>query len=552
MSEVEPQGVSPNWAESGGCLKPHLQMKHIACISACALAAANFSHAVTTTDGVDMDSTTTVPAGSNSIAAGTGNTVDNESIALGAYNTAKASSIALGQDVSSFNGSVAFGDILSMDTDSLSNLMGGSENTIIRSYYSLLMGFSNTMARQSSSIILGGSNTYNFPSGTSGRNNVMIGGSNTINGAGFTSTSLQNSVLIGAGNTSAVSYAWTFGEGNIGQSKTVILGTYAASVPDASLIVGTGTSSGNRSNGLVVLQNGTVDVPGSLKVAGSNVATESHLLANAYVKKAMGSGASASSSSLAAWGTNAIANGNHALAMGFQAEATAAYSVSLGEAEASGTYGVALNGLASGGESFAATFGLAVGDNSVALAAGGAAGHRSVAIGGENRIPYATNQANGDASVSIGGTANTAAGYSSYAFGDYTHASGDHSFAWGRTVRAGAYSVALGSRNLTRGGLLSNNSDTSWLENGVLFELGNGKYDTSEYSNAITTLKNGNTTLTNKAWKAHVAASGNPLGDPTPATDNGGDALVVEGHTRLKGKVILDEAQGDISMGIYD
>ncbi|MEN9974225.1 MAG: hypothetical protein RLZZ282_231, partial [Verrucomicrobiota bacterium] len=26
---------------------------------------------------------------------------------------------------------------------------------------------------------------------------------------------------------------------------------------------------------------------------------------------------------------------------------------------------------------------------------------------------------------------------------------------------------------------------------------------------------------------------------------------VVEGHTRLRGKVIIEQAQGDISMGIY-
>lgn len=76
--------------------------------------------------------------------------------------------------------------------------------------------------------------------------------------------------------------------------------------------------------------------------------------------------------------------------------------------------------------------------------------------------------------------------------------------------------------------------------------LGNGSSSTR--SNAITTLKNGQTTLTNKEWKANSSA---PLEDPSPTTDSGGNALVVEGHTVLKGKVIIEQAQGDISMGIY-
>jgi hypothetical protein len=67
-------------------------------------------------------------------------------------------------------------------------------------------------------------------------------------------------------------------------------------------------------------------------------------------------------------------------------------------------------------------------------------------------------------------------------------------------------------------------------------------------SNAISTLKNGQTTLTNKAWLANAET---PMADPDSLTDSGGEALVVEGHTRLRGKVIIEQAQGDISMGIY-
>ena len=89
-----------------------------------------------------------------------------------------------------------------------------------------------------------------------------------------------------------------------------------------------------------------------------------------------------------------------------------------------------------------------------------------------------------------------------------------------------------------------------WIEESALLEVGNGNPDATKFdtSNAITTLKNGQTTLTNKAWKANITA---PLADPIPTTDSGGNALVVEGHTVLKGKVVIEQAQGDISMGIY-
>jgi hypothetical protein len=90
-------------------------------------------------------------------------------------------------------------------------------------------------------------------------------------------------------------------------------------------------------------------------------------------------------------------------------------------------------------------------------------------------------------------------------------------------------------------------SASAWVESDPLLLVGNGS-STALTSNAITTLKNGQTTLTNKEWKANPSA---PLADPAATTDSGGEALVVDGHTRLRGKVIIEQAQGDISMGIY-
>ena len=61
----------------------------------------------------------------------------------------------------------------------------------------------------------------------------------------------------------------------------------------------------------------------------------------------------------------------------------------------------------------------------------------------------------------------------------------------------------------------------------------------------------GQTTLTNNPWKTRIVTV-SPLADPTPATnDSGGNALVVDGHTVLNGKVVISVPQGDISMGIY-
>lgn len=91
-----------------------------------------------------------------------------------------------------------------------------------------------------------------------------------------------------------------------------------------------------------------------------------------------------------------------------------------------------------------------------------------------------------------------------------------------------------------------------------LFRLGNGHGNTSSTrSDALTVLKNGQTKLTNKYWRMSMDTTpGDPnvaLSDPPISeTDSGGNALVVDGHTVLNGKVIISVPQGDIFMGIYE
>ncbi len=93
------------------------------------------------------------------------------------------------------------------------------------------------------------------------------------------------------------------------------------------------------------------------------------------------------------------------------------------------------------------------------------------------------------------------------------------------------------------------------METDPLLTVGNGGAsfgDPSAASNAITTLKNGLTTLTNKAWKQRDPQVTPATADPSvEETDSDGNALIVEGHTILKGKVVIEQPQGDISMGIY-
>jgi hypothetical protein len=119
---------------------------------------------------------------------------------------------------------------------------------------------------------------------------------------------------------------------------------------------------------------------------------------------------------------------------------------------------------------------------------------------------------------------------------------------WGASAKARC-ETAIGNYNLESApsGFLAING-----LNG-LFRVGNGL--TNARSDAMTVLWGGQTTLTNKEWKAATVADPNTpataLADPASTTDSGGNALVVDGHTVLNGKVTIAVPQGDISMGIY-
>ena len=246
-------------------------------------------------------------------------------------------------------------------------------------------------------------------------------------------------------------------------------------------------------------------------------------------------------------GGNSSANGSRALAIGENSIAGQENSISIGtlaEADASSctvigysTYacGTGSSAFGSGAQAYgigATSIGNGAcsgGDESTAIGTAACAwGHQSFASG------YGT-VANGDGS--------TATGFNTTANGDYSTAQGSY------TTAVSAYETTFGCYNLQ-----STPADaTSWNGLDGLFRVGNG--DNNVPSDAVTVLKSGQTTLTNKAWKAAVNVdSTTALADPDvqPANDaSGGNALVVDGHTVLNGKVTIAVPQGDISMGIY-
>lgn len=539
--------------------------------------------ATTITDGVKMGTTNTVPVNSNSIAAGTGNSADNISLALGFSNMASYNSVAIGDGNTASNGSISSGGWNMIGLDTLHSMAVGQGNFHGSNEATVLLGGYNTVSWQWASMAMGNSNVINTPPGKSGTSNMLIGELNLIDQTASSAPStITGTVLIGSQNQSSSTSAFAFGKGNIAQTDTVTVGTYGQTVSGASLIVGKGTSDSARSNGLVVLRNGEVQIAGSLVVGGSPILTQgstnsflqsqgyftqsglaaalvntappltSSAWTNAFVPRgavsdqgvlAVGTGSSASNNGAIAIGKIAHATGDSSAAIGFGALAGGAYSTAIGMdswTNPLASEAMALSGgFASGSWSLAATYGMTHGDWSFATQLAYANGQSSIALSGSDWMHGGNNIANGVNSTAIGGVGNLAGGFSSFASGYWTKA-------------PSAYSVVLGSMNAAPSG-----SATGWVETDVLFQLGNGwsaqrgvEPSFSVRSNAINTLKNGQTTLTNKAWKANSAVT------PTASNSNG-EALVVEGNTRLQGntqlmgKVTIAEPQGDISMGDY-
>jgi hypothetical protein len=280
----------------------------------------------------------------------------------------------------------------------------------------------------------------------------------------------------------------------------------------------------NSADSTAVFDSVAVNVAnGSLSVAGSPVLTTSsapavlsgqgfitgQTLAGALKQQANvinGPFSNATGAHSVALGRTAVASGNFAFASGYSATATGEHSFA---------HGYQSNALAH--NAFAGTWSTASGQGSTALSRSTASGDYSVALG----------------------RGSVASAYNSVALARGT-ASGQWSIAGGFNANASSYgAISFGSYNATSG------NPNLWVETDPLFLIGNGT-SASAVSNAIETLKNGRTTLKNKEWSSQA-----PLAEPSTTTSSGGYALIVNGHTELRGKVLIAEPQGDISMGIY-
>jgi len=453
------------------------------------------------------------------------------------------------------------------------NTTGGSNTAA--GYFSLYgntTGYSNTAAGAYTLYrnTTGGSNTaagsYSLYGNTTGYSNTAAGYYSLYgNTTGYSNTAAGYYSLYsnstGASNTALGSYS--LGCITTGSSN-VAIGPYAGycqangsalTATNSSVYIGSNACGfSNLDQNSIVIGSGATGEGANTTVIGNSATTKTHLYGTVnasgftvnnqpVLTPSYGQSCTLSGNAILAIGNYASATQSGAIAMGTYAQASGYDSIALGSystcSDTSNGSIAMTGGMTTHGYSFAAGYGMANGDLSMAVGIGVADGNSSIALGGYD-YQYGNwpgNHSAGDNSVTLGGVGNQALGFSSVASGFWTKASASQA-------------LALGSLNLG-----SATSADSWVETDPLLELGNGNAprswvepDAVNRSNAITTLKNGQTTLTNKAWKANGLA---PLADPGLDTASGGEALVVEGHTRLKGKVIIEQAQGDISMGIY-
>lgn len=322
---------------------------------------------------------------------------------------------------------------------------------------------------------------------------------------------------------------------NNGDFRIFSLGSWPSS-PLLNINGQTGNTTFTNSN--VSITGGTLTVGGSPVITSSTASTV--LTAGGFVNTSNFNStlSAATPPTSSAWTAAFVPRGNVAPASGSSGGVLA-----MGSSSASGDRSIAsgYTSVASGmlsnalGTSVTASgqFATAVGQNSTA------SGMFSLAVG---------NNVHATAQYAISQGQNSTASFSwAFARGYETVASGMASNAMGYGVSAKARAeTAFGDYNI------ESVVSSGVISNGLygLFRVGNGNSTTR--SDALTVQRNGQTTLTNKEWKAAVVADpATALADPASTTDSSGNALVVDGHAVLNGKVTLAVAQGDISMGDY-
>jgi hypothetical protein len=117
------------------------------------------------------------------------------------------------------------------------------------------------------------------------------------------------------------------------------------------------------------------------------------------------------------------------------------------------------------------------------------------------------------------GASNTASGQYALVLGRYNLASGYYSFAQGFHINAASYGVSAFGRYNVGGGTAD-----SWVATDPLFELGMGTADGAR-ANAITVLKNGNTTIAGSLTISPMTTAGFVKNDVTTGLLTGGNSI---------------------------
>jgi hypothetical protein len=253
-----------------------------------------------------------------------------------------------------------------------------------------------------------------------------------------------------------------------------------------------------------------------------------------------------------AFGWNTLAMGQYSYASGYETRATGFCSMALGsgtQAENSYSLATGVNTVSSG--SFATALGYYTNASGMGSVAGGlsstASGVGSTAFGsGSSAI--------GDYSVSIGD--NTfASGASSTAFGYYNAASGSRSVAMGsNNTASGAQSTAMGASNTAQSfgetvlginAVTGSGSATSFSSTDRLFAIGNGT-NTSNRSNALTILKNGNTGIGTSTPTNRLQVIGSSLSTNVVRVE-----VAHTGNTHVRGIDVVSQANPGYGYGVY-
>ena len=337
---------------------------------------------------------------------------------------------------------------------------------------------------------------------------------------GYASTSIGHLTLADATSSIAMGYldtASAFGSVALGQGSraeqptSFAMGQYAKARGSSSVAMGENTiASGPHSVafGLNTLASGNESFAiGEGTIASSSTSTAMGLntTASGYQSTAMGQGTLASGDASTAMGLNTTASGYQSIAMGQGTTASSSTSTAMGlNTTASGYQSTSMGDSTISSGYGSTTMGNrtnASGDHSVAM------GFKSVASGTQSIAGGYESKASGNHSLAMGyqsiasndqafafGNTDTASGYQSIAMGLNSSATSNSTVAIGNNVNAASYGeTALGIFN-TR---YTPTAATSFDSTDRLFVIGNGLDDTHR-SDAITILKNGNTTIAGK------------------------------------------------------